>query len=512
MEQSRNSVFYKGNRRIAVKYIFDGGLMADTQRQLLSYTVLDNLYQNPSLKFILGEKGGTTGALNTLETNPADSGVPFPSEQVISGETYSQDPVLFSFLYGSDVRALMANIVTDPPNPSEEARYSLLYLPREAGGVWSVLARNILLTTDGSTPVATNPHGIAQVGNDLYIIDYDTQLIYQLGTNELNGLADGTAITLANAPFDVGSAAGLPIYARGQAIIALTQGGTTNLYALYIDSEDQTLYEPSVLVKLSVGSGGALTYVGKVEDLGRNAQEIIPVTDTNGITLLIPSIGGAQHYDGTTNGMDSRIEAVPAFTGTFAATILLTGDETVATPAAGDIHAIAASSRDNVGPVFILAGYYTDDGEFFTWAIYQTIVARLLNLSGQTISAAVTSGALNLAESQNNDGNGYFWDLFYELGDSAKGDRLWKALGTPVTVTLAANYNDPSAVTYARGMGVGHIGNANMNSADLTSEMIRQVRSGVSFKHGLRIKQEQRKAALKAAAKAATERKEEENK
>ena len=202
--------------------------MADKKRQLLSYTVLDNSYQNPSLKFVLGEKGGTTGALNTLETSPADSGVPFPAQRATS-----QDPKIFSFLYGSDVRALMAEVVTVPPSPSEEARYSLLALPREAGGVWSVLARNILLTTDGKTPVATNPHGIAQVGNYLYIIDYDSQLIYQVGTNELNGLADGSVITLAQKPFDVGTTAGLPDDAKGQAIIALKDaGGASFLFAL----------------------------------------------------------------------------------------------------------------------------------------------------------------------------------------------------------------------------------------------------------------------------------------
>lgn len=42
--------------------------MADNQRQLLSYTVLDNFYQNPSLKFVLGEGGGMDGAAPEEET------------------------------------------------------------------------------------------------------------------------------------------------------------------------------------------------------------------------------------------------------------------------------------------------------------------------------------------------------------------------------------------------------------------------------------------------------------
>jgi hypothetical protein len=482
--------------------------MADKQRQLFSYTVLDNDYQNPSLKFILGEKGGTTGALHTLETNPADSGIPFPSRQVISGKPFSQDPVLFSFLYGSDVRMLVANIITEPPDPSLGTTYSLVTLPREAGAHWSVLARNILLTTDGRTGLATNPHGVAQVGNYLYIIDYDTQNIYQLGTNELNGAADGNPITLANAPFDVGSAAGLDTDARGQGIIAVKEGEDTFLYALYLVSDAaQSEYQNSVLVKLSVGTGGSLAYEDTVEDLGKNAQELVLVTYSDDpedhITLLVPAIGGKQQY-GTTNGEDSNITAIDL--STLEPRILLTGDSNAASITAYDLRTIAASPRvGNDGLVYIFTGYYDTYGVFMTWAVYRTTVGQLLALTGQTISLAVASGALTLVEEVEEDGAGYFWDLFYELGDNEAGDRLWFARGTAVEATLARDYTTPSAVNWARGMGAGKIGNANMNSADLTSEMIRQVRSGVSYKHGLRMKPEDRKAALRAALKNAAE-------
>jgi hypothetical protein len=467
------------------------------KRQLVSYTILDNPYQNPALKFIAGEPGGTDGALKTLEPNPDDSGVPF-----LAQAARSQDPVPFSYVYGTDVRAILANIVTVPPDPSSGTSYSLLALPKNAGSFWSVLAKGVVLKWDGK-PVATNPHGLSQIGNTLYLLDYDSQKLYLLGTNELNGLLPGD-YPLTQTPFDVGAEAGLPATAKGQAIIALKDtSGATFLFALYLDydtSRDPP-HRPGILVRLTA-RGSSITYAGKV-NVGLNPQAIIPITDSNGkITLLIPCIGGIQQR-GFTNGEDSTLMAVPAFDSTLTAATLLTGDSAEDPPTAYDICMAAAALRANdQGIVYILTGMYDTYQVFFSWRLYKTTVAKLLSASNLTLSQAVTNGILKVADEVEEDDGGYFWDILHDDGDNEAGDRLWFFQGTPLKVTLSRDYSTPSAVNYARGSGPGTIGgaNVNMNGADLTSLTISHAEAGVSLRRGLqRLSPEIKAAALKAA-------------
>jgi hypothetical protein len=354
------------------------------------------------------------------------------------------------------------------------------------------MARDITLQY-GNADAATNPYGVAQVGDRLYIVDYDSQKIYTLGVNEINGLADGESYTLTEAPFDLGpgTAAGLSADAKGQAIIALANGSTNYVYALYTVSNKPSVYQaPGVLVRMRVDkTTGALTYETKVS-VGMNPQEIIPVIPTGGTpTLLIPAVGGIQK-DGKTNGTASNIVSVPAFAASWSsATYLITGDNSPATNPAYDIHAIAAPLRpDNDGVVYILTLEYAANYAGTDWALYQTTVNNLLTRIGTQISQ--TPGIARI-DSNVGDAAGYFWSILYENGATADNDRLWFFRGAPLLVTPASAYTPPPQSGTANrffpvGNNRGQIGGVEVDWADLTSETLRQAGAGVSLKRGFR--------------------------
>jgi hypothetical protein len=449
---------------------------------LFSYTVEDGEYLNSSLKYIAGQQDAVPGNVGTIG-NPANSNAPIASAL--------PDPVVFSYAYQNSVRELLVKIDSKGGTPSS-AVYTLLAPPNPPAEGWQVLANNITLA-DGSppsppapvSPVANNPHGLAQVGDFLYLIDYEARKIYILGVNELNDLAAGSTHTLVNNPFDVGAAALLPPDAKGQAIIALAYGGGTYIFALYIDSDPAgQSYGNSILVKLTVSNDGTLAYKDKIEGLGLNAQSIHPVTLSDGTTrLLIPAIGGMQQ-GGYTNLSESVINSVEPFATPLAASVLLQGDNPTPSPATYDFRELAASFRaDDNGNVFILTA--TFDAKYNqNWILYKAKAASLLKLANTSISAAVTSGVLSRVDSGQGD-PGYFWDILYENGDGPANDRLWLVKGAPIYVTLADSYGT-SAIAFGTGTADGQIGGQVINAVDLTAETVAQAKAGVSLKRGLR--------------------------
>jgi hypothetical protein len=458
---------------------------------LLGYTVLDELYQNGRFMEVLGENPGIGGNLSAID-DPKNTGIGI-------GATTS-DPVIFSYASNpSIVRVLLGKITTTAGTvPSTSCLYSLLESPDQTGGAgtWKgALASDVGLKYNGVN-VATNPHGVAHIGNTLYIVDYDTQKIYLLGLDELTGETNPQH-TLSKAPYDLslGTVANLPTDAKGQAIIALTDADKNNyLFALYINANDSaTEHQDGILVKLSVDpDNGSLSFVDKVE-VGLNPQEIIPVTNGDkDVNLLIPAIGGMQ--GSTTNGTSSNIKSVPAFGSTFEATDLITGD-----PTNYDIRVIAASAKaDDDSLVFILTANFTADWLGVNWKLYQTTVSKLLGAGGITLAAAITSPAnvLSVADEGTTaftDYSGvYFLDLLYENAVVANGkERLWFFQGSPLDVTVADAYGSPTKPGndynfYKVGTGAGYIWGKNVNSADLFAETIRQAAARVSLKRGVR--------------------------
>jgi hypothetical protein len=449
---------------------------------LLTYSVLDNVYENGKVQFVEGmeDANSSTPTVGTV-VNPDDTGVTLA--------TTDADPKMFSYVYNGGARMLLAKVTTTPGVIPSTCTWTLLTVPNPASGGWSTLAQDITLQYNGVN-VATNPYGVAQVGEWLYIVDYDSQKIIQLGVDELKKPTTGSILTLEKAPYDLGpgTAAGLSPNAKGQAIIALSDGTTNYLYALYTVTNNPLVSQSAgVLVRMTVnGTTGALTYDTQVE-VGANPQEIVPVTPDEGpTTLLIPAVGGIQKV-GSTNGTASNITSVDAFATPWPATAprLITGDRTPRPSPAYDIHAIAAPLRGgDEGVVYILTLEYGVGYNGTDWALYKTTVSNLLSKSQTPISSA----GFTRVEGVVGDTAGYFWSILYENGTAAANDRLWFFRGSPLLVTPASAYLSPQpAPTLAnKYFDTTDIGGMNVDWADLTSETLSQAAAGVSLKRGFR--------------------------
>jgi hypothetical protein len=508
--------------------------MPNNEKELLvSFTVLNKKYGNPCLRFIRGlqdaNSGGATPTAGTID-NPRSTGIPMLSTVV--------DPKIKSFIYNGEARFLEANVVTPVSgHDGENTTFSLIAAPTPPYGCWSALARDIILQypARNAAPVATNPQGVAQTRGLLRIIDWDTQKLYTVGTDELNGLSNGSRFTLTEKPFDVaaaieayiaggGTGVPLPPNAKGQAIISIKDANKQRyLFLLYniseVNAEDDIEYYPAMLIRLKVDADGVITYDAQTY-VGLNAVEIIPVTNSDGVTyLLIPAIGGLQQ-GGATNGGNSDIRYVPAF-GTWGstATALLKGDDPPYDPEnpTYDIRAIAASDRANgEGVVYILTGIFNSNNyNGFNWKLYKTTVDKIIDAEEESLSDAESDEIITVAEKGQTlspdleDPYGiYFWDILYESSDEAASDakdRLYFFKGSAIQITPAAAYpdpanppaepsvanedagavqTDPGRILFDLGVRDGRIGGYNIDSADLSAETLRQYRTGVSLKRG----------------------------
>jgi hypothetical protein len=465
--------------------------LAAAKRELLaSYTVLDTVYQNPKLMYAAGSIGDQVISIDS----PASSGLD------ISETSSSQDPVLFSYTSGGELRILLAKIKTAAGSSS--ATY-LLLSPSNDGSVWNDNPKNITFTSEG-VQVMGNPHGIAQVGDDLYIIDYDARKVWFVGTAALDSAADGAAVEVG--AIDLSEEAlgtdGLPDDAKGQGIIYLKNGDSDDyLFALYIRNTVSypVTYQPSVLMRLKKDSAtGKFGFDARTE-LGNNAQEIIPVTslvDSETVTrLLIPVIGGSQQSN-LTNGPDSTITRVDPFDSTLSPEVIIEGDTPAAAPTdtgTYDIAAIAAQAQSN-GIVYFLTFTFGPNYKSLFWKLYKTTAEVLTTLDVVLTLSELEEDDMDftLVDSGVTDGfpDGYaglsYWDILYENGvDADDQGRLWFRRNG-IRISSAADYENPHWF-FGSGGGRGQIGGDNINSFDLTCETLRQISAGFSGKRGFKV-------------------------
>jgi hypothetical protein len=434
--------------------------------------------------FIAGREDAKQGTVGTIVSPVQAPGV------VIDAAI--PDSVVFSFSHGGELRQILVKINSSGGGVST---CTVTLLAPSACGEWKALSGDVTLGSAAS-PLLRNPHGLAQWGDMLYFIDYESRQIVLLGADELAGVSG--EYTPVNTPFNLSGQ--LPPEAKGQAIIAL--GG--RVYALYLNTTaTATEHLPSTLIRLAIASNGALSFDTETS-VGKNAQAIIPVNDGTATQLLIPAIGGPQG-SGVTNETESNICCVPAIgtwpaydPATVTAQIVVTGDPMPETgPTVYDIHALAAAMRNGTSMLYILTLIY--NGSTAVWRLYQSTVGNFLSLIQPTppvvpasLSDAVSQGKLEVIDEGTvaTSAGLYFWDLLYEQtpGENDTGDRLWAALGTPILVTRAAaeSYGSPTAIISNPYAFYGYNGGVNLNSLDLTIEAVNQARRGVSLKRGLR--------------------------
>jgi hypothetical protein len=460
----------------------------------MAYSVLDEIYRNGFIKQIRGRPACDRG--NVLDIgNPDATYVAIPPDM--------PDPKLLPLAFSQDPVVLMARVLTPTAGqPSTECKFDLLAPDAGGGKAWKHLSRDVTLqieTAAGMEKVLTNPADIAQAGNMLISVDHGSRRVYQIGANELNGLPPGPHtltfpyldLSLPPSNADPGSDPILPPNAKGQSVIALKgRDGAVDVFALFI-VYDPSVTDPdqrwsnSIMVWMKLTAAG-LAYVGK-QELGKNAQEIIPVrSDDSGLTFLVPCYGGEQKR-GFTNGAESKLQSVVANYGTTVMTPkdLITGDPV--TPngdPAGTYDFRAVAARFNGNQVYVLNGTMKQNGNQ-DWTLYNADIDDLLKIDEtMTLTEAVEEFEILNIVDYDFDCPGYYWDIFIEAGIDITGDRLWFLKGSTIQVTGADDYKN-DVKTYDPGYGAGEIDGINVNSVAFIAETLRQAALGLSLKRGL---------------------------
>ncbi|MDR1256142.1 MAG: hypothetical protein LBJ86_00145 [Spirochaetaceae bacterium] len=462
--------------------------MSETTKKslLAAYSVLDKFYTNGCVMQIRGRPAYDRGNVLSVK-NPSATYVPLAVNMA--------DPKLLPFAFAQDPVVLIPKVTTPMAGQPSTCKYDLWGPDARGGSAWKRLSQDVVLWYQPPAPepedplpplvkAATNPNSLAQAGNRLLLVDYDSQKVYIIGANELNGIPAGDH-TLYYPPLDLGAAApkgaGLPATARGQDIIAMKgPDGLVYAFALFIDNGDGSeTWNNSTLVMMRENAlTGNLEYVTHISTLGLNAQEIIPVvSDNSSVTFAISCYGGPQQ-EGFTNGTDSRIDMVQAFfTGNNMTTkTLVTGADS----GTYDIRALAA--RLGGGWLYILCGTMRADLTQ-DWTLYKADLAELLAITApMTLTQAVAANIMEMVDGGNDPG--YYWDICIEAGIDITGDRLWFMKGSSIMVTGAEEYCD-DVKNFNPGYGVGETGGESVNCVAFIAETLRQAAIGLSMKRGL---------------------------
>jgi hypothetical protein len=450
----------------------------------MTYTVLDGAYEKGMLRRIEGQTGGPA-----LVNNPTDTG--YGLDPKADG-----DPMVYSYI-GADGTAHILLVRVNSVSLGDTT-YTVLKPVVGASNLWQVYENNgkklenIKFTLSGAA-VLGNPQSLAQVkvGNDrfIYLVEYDSGRVYGINVADFEtGTWSATSVEYALTPAlsVVGINPPSGFTSHGVSIIALQVSGSHFLFALYMTVDDPWAnapnYQQSTLVKLSVGSSGALTAAGNVV-VGRNATGLVPVGSGANLSLLVPAIGGKQNY-GANNGSSSNIYKVPvSLTGM---TIPLTGgplSSSLTVNSTYDIKMVAASSDGS--NIYVLTGCYSTSYDTF-WRLYKL---SLSDLNGSNVPLNNSSIAAKAVDSSSG-APGYYWAVLYE--NSA--GRLWFLKGSPIIVTPGSTYptnpvptppSPPSAQPddyryFDIGYVDGTIGGMNVNSVDLTGEMVALAKTDVS--------------------------------
>jgi hypothetical protein len=503
---------------------------------LITFVPEDAMYTHSKVMYIAGRENAKEGDLGAVM-------LPVHAKDV-NIDPAIPDTAVFSYSNTEDgvirLRVVAVKMEHTYSGGAISSTCRLTVIVPSVEGNWITRTLDARLVLPSTTSDALfNPHGLAEDGDCLYFIDYESRRITVVKKDDLEGAADNANVEVLQS-LDLNALPNpvkLPANAKGQAIIAMSG----KIIALYIVADAAaTEHDPGRLLRLDINTNGTLddTPVTIAHTLvGKNPQSIIPVTTTVNnakvTKLLIPAIGGAQDYYGGTNGTRSNISVVDAL-GTWPeeAQIIVTGDplpeqkkDTPTPPEATayNILGIGAAMRGGTSLVYILAQVYVDGGKGAYWMLYLTTADALLSLLPQTgnpptLSQAVANPNVNFSvidegisiapeyvpDPAQPDAKVpyaiWFWGIVYEqaLRDDDQEDRVYLFLGSPFLITKAEAYSSPTTTQLNPYVVISGFGGVNVNSVDVTIETLHQAVRKVSLHRGVR-------AARVAVAAAAAE-------
>jgi hypothetical protein len=440
----------------------------------MTYTVLNGKYKEGRLRRIEGGKGSP----DTVQ-DPLDTGYALHPEE-------DDDPMVYSYMSTDSTGKEEPHILlvrTESMTPADTS-YTVLQPVQGASNTWKIYngREKIKFTLTGVTNPLGNPQSLAQVkvGNKrfIYLVDYDSGRVYGIDVAHFEGVS-GTSYALTPELCAVGVTPPSGYTVHGAGIIGLQEGGSHSLFALYTAVDDPWADEPqylnSTVVKLSVNATtGALTK-GNSVTVGQNATGLVPVTWEDTIYLLVPAIGGKQR-NGANNGEESKLSVVPTSLSqadTKEALLGAPSSDPLVPEDTFDIRMVAASSDGK--QIYVFTGSFNVSYDLY-WRLYQLNMSDLLGeypvyLVEIEDKAVESSAAI---------GTGYYWSVLYENSAGADG-RLWFLKGSPIQITLGTSYPNPvppATTTNYKYIQIGDpLGGTNVNSVDLTGEMVAQAKT-----------------------------------
>jgi hypothetical protein len=444
--------------------------------KLLTYTVSNKDFQETKLYHIDRDDSKGSGPLDGI-LPPDDTEYPLYTAPTTP---ISQDAVVHSYMGEDDeLRFLVGKINTDPVGePSQTCVYTELDADYAA-----VSEPDITLVEEkDGPPVATDPHGITQVGATLYISDYDSIKIPFFGNEALQYDAVDGFLELPNSPLDLTSILPSPPtgYLRhGNGIISLKNGSDTYLFTVFIvhNGDAVPTHLESQLVRIKLNSSGTAATDLAVIQVGRNIVDMDVTFDKDGNPVLtLTGIGGGQR-GGSTNEEDSMIsKVVDLFSANFTKgnnlVDLIKGNSWDPNNPVGDLRGMNFGGAGNVD---ILAGFFNDQNYTgFNWDVYRADKSTLLSLQKPPISISqAIEQEIFTQIGHDTCSPGYYWGLM------SGGGRLIFLKGTSIMIMDEAKPDfrlvGGNNIIFGPGSGSGETGNVNANSIDFTESTMAMI-------------------------------------
>ncbi len=347
------------------------------------------------------DSNGATPGLDLDKVYGLNSDVSVNWFPASDGSTGTSRLLIAQYNYGSDATVQVEN--TNTPS------WLLIAGQRTWSGVHNVY---------GAATNAAQDH--------LYVIDYDNAALAKITANgTASPVTNGYPLdSVLNFPAFVNTVEGSTVFPPNSTSPAWQNNGVaitvvgSNLYALFtaVDNPWATTpnYADSVVVRLTIGTGGALTYsAGDYKTVGKNAFTL----EYYGGKLVVASVGGKQ-VDGAYNS-NSAIHVIT--TGTGGSLKTADGASVAQVLSASDVDdEFRSVAISNGGDVYLLTGHYSSGYADFSGLVYQTTMTNL-------ISGNPGSDIITISEEE-----GFLWTLRYYNSTSGTTDRLWFAQGNAV--------------------------------------------------------------------------------